>query len=77
MTVAKEYHVFTKAGDGTSEVEGLARAFRSREEAGLHKYFYVSRANQTVVMVENSDAPLARELRRRPGWTEPHEPADA
>jgi hypothetical protein len=70
-----EYPVFTFAGDAVEEVNAsvarLAEVHGSKEEAGLHRILYVSRARMTVVMVTRADSPLARELRSRKGWTEP------
>lgn len=40
--------------------------------AGLQRVIYVTRANQTVVMVTGRDTPLARALRSA-GWQEPQE----
>lgn len=68
-----EYPVFTRSGDLREEVEGIARELAGNAlEAGLHKVIYVARANQTLVMVTDREAPLAMELRRR-RWEEPRE----
>jgi len=71
----EEYPVFTFAGDAVDEVNAavarLAEEHGSKEEAGLHRILYVSRARMTVVMVTDAASPLARELRSREGWTEP------
>lgn len=70
---AAEYPVFTRTGDLRGEVERIGRELASNaSEAGLHKVIYVARANQTVVMVTDREAPLAEELRRR-RWEEPRE----
>ena len=54
-------------------MERIGRELASNaSEAGLHKVIYVARANQTVVMVTDREAPLAVELRRR-RWEEPRE----
>jgi hypothetical protein len=66
--------VFIKRGDARPEVdEVLAGLHLTPEAAGLNKYLFVTQANQTVVMVERRDAPLAGALRTRPGWLEPME----
>lgn len=73
------YHVLTRDGDGCAEVDGVLRALEargtSREAAGFVKYLYVTRAEQTVVMVRDRASPLAAELRGRPGWREPGDAA--
>jgi hypothetical protein len=69
------YHVLIRRGDARGEVdealETLAARGVDREAARVHKYLYVTQAEQTVVMVDGRDAPLAAELRGRPGWSEP------
>lgn len=66
------YHVFTKHGDARAEVDELVRGLGGdAAEAGLHKAIFVSRANQTVVMLRDPEAPLAGLLRGRKGWHEP------
>jgi hypothetical protein len=69
------YHVFTKPGDALHEVESAVQALKARgvvrEAAGMYRGMYVTRADQTVVMTETADSPLAVELRGRPGWNEP------
>lgn len=69
------YHVFIKKGDARGEVDAALKALQgrgiSREDAGFHKYMHVTQAEQTVVMVQRRDSPLAAELRGRPGWSEP------
>ncbi len=67
------YHVLTRRGDALSDIEREVARLGSREAAGLHRYFYVSRANQTVVMATHADAPIARALRAHPAWDEPSE----
>ena len=67
------YHVLTADGDRTGEVDELIRQLGTTEQAGLHRHFFVTRANQTVVMTLREDSPLAAALRRRPGWQEPRE----
>jgi hypothetical protein len=68
-------HVLTRDGDALAEVEDAVRALAGRgvprEACGLAKTMHVTRAQQTVVMVESRDAPIAAELRARPGWREP------
>jgi hypothetical protein len=69
------YHVFTKAGDAVREVEAALAGLRARgvskTDAGLYKCMYVTRADQTVLMTETRDTPLAAEMRGRAGWREP------
>lgn len=69
------YHVFTKPGDALHEVEAAVRTLKARgvarEAAGMYRGMYVTRADQTVVMTETPDSPLAVELRGIPGWSEP------
>lgn len=68
-------HVLTRDGDGCAEVEEALRVLQgrgtSREAAGFIKCLYVTRAEQTVVMVRDRASPLAAELRTRRGWREP------
>ena len=72
---APVYHVFTKPGDVLHELEAAIAALASRgvarEAAGMYRGMYVTRADQTVVMTESRDSPLAIELRGVPGWREP------
>ena len=69
------YHVLTRDGDGCTEVDEALRHLESdgtsREAAGFIKCLYVTRAEQTVVMVRDRACPLAAELRGRRGWREP------
>jgi hypothetical protein len=69
------YHVFTKPGDAVREVEAAVQALRARgvskADAGLYKCMYVTRADQTVLMTESRESPLAAEMRGRGGWMEP------
>ena len=66
--------VFVKRGDALAEVEAVLRELGVRpEEGGLHRSFFVTKADQTVVTTTTEGAPLARALRSRPGWTEPRE----
>jgi hypothetical protein len=69
------YHVLIRKGDALAEVDAALKALEgrgvSREASGFHKYMHVTQAAQTVVMVQHRDAPLAAELRGRPGWSEP------
>lgn len=62
-----------RSGDATSEIESIVARLGGPEAAGLHRFFYVSRAGQTVVMVRDESSPLAVALRERPGWAEPGE----
>jgi hypothetical protein len=70
-----ESHIFTRPGDAGGEVEEIAKRLRgqlgSDEAAGLVKYLYVTRADQTVVFLAGPEVPFAAELRARRGWTEP------
>lgn len=69
------YHVFTRAGDAVREVEAALKALQARgvskQDAGLYKCMYVTRADQTVLMTESADSALATEVRGRGGWLEP------
>jgi hypothetical protein len=69
------YHVFTRAGDHVRDVEAALDALKargvSRQDAGLYKCMYVTRAEQTVLMTETRETPLAVEVRGRGGWLEP------
>lgn len=70
------YPVFRKDGDARHEVEGLVRALGGNgPRIGLHKTIYAARADQTVVLVTDREAPLARELRAH-GWSEPRDSVD-
>lgn len=76
------YHVFIKGGDSVREVEAALQALKGRgvgkHDAGLYKCMYVTRADQTVLMTETADTPLAAEIRGRSGWMEPGDkPLDA
>lgn len=69
------HHVFLRPGDGLAQVEDalarLAAAGVTREASGLRRVLYVTRADQTVVMLDGPGAPLAAALRALPGWREP------
>ena len=68
------YPVFVKRGDASGEIEQLVRdSGGTPEKAGLQKYFYVAKANQTVAIVSKRDSPLAVALRAKTGWMEPIE----
>jgi hypothetical protein len=72
--VAGHFPVFVRRGDASQEIEQLVReAGGTRERAGLQKYFYVAKANQTVAILISRQCPLAVMLRGRAGWTEPIE----
>lgn len=75
MTEHAAYHVLTRAGDASAQVEALARELRathgSDAAAGFVRYFYVSQAKMTVVLTAGRDAPVSVALRRRGGWAEP------
>lgn len=72
-----EYPVFTKRGDVLTEVEQLAATLNpgagDPASIGLHKVFYVTRVDTTVVMVTARETPLAEALRKQAGWKEPKE----
>lgn len=69
------HHVFVKPGDALHELQAVVDALKARgigrDEAGLYKGMYVTRADQTVVMTESRTSPVAGELRGRAGWSEP------
>ena len=68
--------VFIARGDARAEVARLLKTLApSPAAAGFHKYFYVAKADQTVVMATGRETPLAAALRARPEWSEPVEPA--
>ena len=71
MNASRPHHVLIRSGDATAEIESIVSRLGSAEAAGLHRFFYVSRAGQTVVMVRHENSPLAVALRERPGWGEP------
>lgn len=73
MGDADDFHVLTKKGNAEAEIDQTLRELGSPDHAGLHRYFFVSRANQTVVMAASGDSPIARALRSRSGWLEPGE----
>ena len=73
---AAPHPVFVRRGDATAEVERLVAAAGGGETAGLQRSIYVTRANQTVVMVTGRETPLARALRAA-GWEEPQEDSSA
>jgi len=70
-----EYHVLIHRGDALAEVDRVLEALKRERGAdadlGFHKYMYVTRAEQTVVMVSGPDSPVAVALRAGKGWTEP------
>jgi hypothetical protein len=68
--MADIYHVMIKQGDAVGEVDRALEALKGREEAGFHKYMFVTQAKQTVLMLTSRESPLAADLRGR-GWTEP------
>jgi hypothetical protein len=68
---SRGYHVLTKSGDASGEVEEAARELGSVQSSGLHRHFFVARARQTVVMANAPDAPIVRLLLKREGWKEP------
>lgn len=71
---APELPVFIKRGDARGEVDRLlAELGATPAEAGFHKYLFVTKADQTVVMVASRSSPIAGALRGRAGWVEPME----
>ncbi|HEX2202388.1 MAG TPA: hypothetical protein VHG91_03780 [Longimicrobium sp.] len=68
-------HVFLKRGDARGEVDAalarLAARGVSREASGFDKCIHVTQAEQTVLMVDGRDSPLAAEMRGAAGWMEP------
>lgn len=71
MDEPREYHVLTRKGDALADVDRALRDLGSAKSAGLHRSFFVSRANQTVVMAISGDSPIANALRAQKGWLEP------
>lgn len=69
------YHVMIRKGDASAEVEAATREVGGAASAGLHRHYYVSRADQTVVLATSADAPISRLLRERGGWMEPADPS--
>jgi hypothetical protein len=73
--MAEESYIFTRQGDATAEVDEIARRLRgelgSDAASGFVKFFYVTKADSTVVFLAGPDAPFAAELRARRGWMEP------
>ncbi|CAN5729638.1 hypothetical protein BH20GEM3_BH20GEM3_08880 [soil metagenome] len=69
--------VFIRRGDGRAEVDEILHQLEERslpgEDLGFAKYLYVTKADQTVVIVTSRGTPLAQALRARPGWSEPVE----
>jgi hypothetical protein len=66
-----EYLVLVRQGDATPEVTAAVRELgMTSEAAGLHRTLFVTRANQTVVMVKDADVPIAAALLAR-GWAAP------
>jgi hypothetical protein len=71
---AQVFPVFVARGDARAEVDRLLGELGlAPEAAGFRKYFYVAKAEQTVVMTLGRDTPLAAALRGRRGWSEPME----
>jgi hypothetical protein len=71
MGNVSDYHILIRQGDASAEIEQLLREAGPNEPTGLRRYYYVSRANQTIVMTTDANAPIARRLREREGWREP------
>ena len=67
----EQRHVLIRSGDASGEVRAAVERHGSAEAAGLHRYFFVTRANQTVVMATGPDAPIVEELRASGGWETP------
>jgi hypothetical protein len=71
---AETFPVFIARGDTRAEVDRLLKELApTADAAGFRKYFYVQKADQTVVMTLGRDTPLALALRGRKGWMEPTE----
>ena len=70
-----EHPVFTRRGDARAEVDEVVHQLEEQygpaQPVGFVKYLYVTKADQTVVLVTSRNAPLAAALRARPGWIEP------
>lgn len=66
--------VLLKRGDASAEVEAALKRLGGPGPAGLHRYFHVVQARQTVVMLTHADAPIADALLARGGWTRPTDP---
>jgi hypothetical protein len=65
------YLVLIRTGDAIGEVDQALRSLgMEAEAAGLHRVLFVTRANQTVAMVHDASAPLAKLLLER-GWASP------
>lgn len=68
-------YVFTRQGDGSRDVEEIAKRLRAQlgsdAAAGFTKFFYVTQADSTVVILTGPDVPFAAELRGRWPWVEP------
>lgn len=68
------FYVFTRRGDAEPEVEGMLARLEAggvpRDDSGLHKITHVTRAQMTLVMVDDPEGPLAEQLRKA-GWDEP------
>ena len=70
------FPVFIARGDARAEIDRLVKQLApTAEGAGFRKYFYVAKADQTVVMATARDTPLAAALRERREWSEPVEGA--
>lgn len=67
------FPVFIHRGDARAEVDALVARLGGEKAAGFRKYFFVAKADQTVVMTGWRTAPLAEALREASGWVEPVE----
>lgn len=64
-------HVLIRSGDRLSEVAAAIKEAGGEAAAGIHRHFFVTRANQTVVMADSPESPIVGLLRRGGGWEEP------
>ena len=60
-------HVLIASGDRLAEVAAAVKDAGGGEAAGLHRHFYVTRANQTVVMTTGPGGTQAPRVRTANG----------